>query len=109
MARRVQIVIDDDLDGGPADETVSFAIDGESYEIDLSAKNAEKFRRALRPYIENARAAEAKSRKTRSRPRPAGRKDLAAVREWARSNGIPVSQRGRISAEVISRYEAAHN
>lgn len=109
MAQKVSVILTDDLDGGQADETVSFALDGKAYEIDLSATNAETLRSALGPFIAAARrdsgaGAKAASR-GRSSNRPA-RTDLAEVREWARANGHQVSDRGRVSSEVLAAYDA---
>jgi len=108
MARKVQVLLEDDIDGTPGAETVVFSLDGKSYEIDLSEKNADKLREAFAPWIgagrrvSNPVAAEA-------RRRPARRsEDTADIRRWAAENGIPVSTRGRISADLRARYEAAH-
>ena len=107
MARRVHIVLEDDLDGGPADETVVFGLDGREYEIDLSAQRAESLRDALEPYISAGRR-RTSGKKERSGTRKSGsRSDLAQIREWARTNGVEVSKRGRISASVIEKYDAA--
>ena len=110
MAQRVNIVLEDDLDGSEADETVTFALDGVSYEIDLNAKNAAALRDSLAQYVGHARRAT--GRRPAGRPAAAGRgtgkRDLADVREWARSNGHQVSDRGRISAEVQAAYDKAH-
>jgi len=111
MAQRVNIVLDDDLDGGPADETVTFALDGVSYEIDLSSANAAALRDALAPYVGHGRRSGGRraSSPRSSAPRAsAGKRDLADVREWARQNGHKVSERGRISAEVQAAYDKAH-
>ena len=108
MARRVHIVLEDDLDGGPADETVVFGLDGREYEIDLSAQRAESLRDALEPYISAGRRRTSGKKKERSGTRKSGsRSDLAQIREWARTNGVEVSKRGRISASVIEKYDAA--
>jgi hypothetical protein len=105
MARKVQYLLVDDLDGGEAEETVSFALDGTSYEIDLSKKNAKALRDALATYVAAARRAG--GRRGRSRGgRGAGRaSDTAAIREWARSQGMKISDRGRIPADIIEKYE----
>ena len=112
MAQRVNIVLEDDLDGTDADETVSFALDGTTYEIDLSATNAAKLRDSLAPYIGHARRASGRRAAPRAATRPNGRagakRDLGDVREWARANGHKVSDRGRISAEVQTAYDKAH-
>ena len=98
----------DDLDGGAAAGTVTFSFDGSSYEIDLSKKNRSALEKALKPYIDHAR----KARSTRGRRAPASpasrRSDVAAVRAWAKDNGLEVSERGRISQEVTDAYSAAH-
>ena len=111
MAQRVNIVLEDDLDGSPADETVTFALDGVTYEIDLSDANATKLRDALAPYVGHGRRAGGRrsSAGRVSGSRAAGAKrDLTDVREWARRNGHKVSERGRISAEVQAAYDKAH-
>lgn len=113
MARKVQVVIEDDVDGGTAEETVSFALDGRSYEIDLNEKNASALREALAPWIAAGRRAGGSTRSTEARParaaRPARRShDTADIRRWAADEGIPVSSRGRISADLRAKYEAAH-
>lgn len=109
MARRVQVVLEDDIDGGQAAETVSFALDGRAYEIDLNEANAQALREALAPWVGAARRAG--SRTAEVRPRSTGRRsggDTADIRRWAAENGIPVSSRGRISADLRARYDAAH-
>lgn len=110
MARKVQVVIEDDVDGGTAEETVSFALDGRSYEIDLNEKNASALREALAPWIAAGRKAGGSTRTNEARPaRPARRShDTADIRRWAAEEGIPVSSRGRISADLRAKYEAAH-
>jgi hypothetical protein len=110
MAQRVEVVLIDDIDGGNAEETVTFALDGVTYEIDLSDKNAKKLRDDLATWTGHARRAGA-AKSSSSRRRAAGsakRGDLTAVREWARANGHNVSDRGRISAEIQSAYDKAH-
>lgn len=106
MAQRVEVILVDDIDGGAAAETVSFALDGVSYEIDLSEKNAKKLRDAFASWTGNARR-QGGSRRGAGR-RQARRGDLGAVREWARSSGYTVSDRGRISAEIQAAYDKAH-
>ena len=107
MARKVQVLLEDDIDGGEAAETVSFALDGRSYEVDLNERNAQALRDAFAPWIAAGRRAG--WRTTESRPRSARRsQDTADIRRWAAENGIPVSSRGRISADLRARYEAAH-
>jgi hypothetical protein len=110
MAQRVNIVLEDDLDGGAADETVTFGLDGVTYEIDLSAENAGALRDALAPYVGHGRRAGGRRASARANgaPRSSGKRDLADVRDWARKNGHKVSDRGRISAEIQAAYDKAH-
>lgn len=107
MAKRVSVVLVDDTDGSNADETVSFALDGVNYEIDLSSHNADKLRNSLATWIGFATRAGGQ-RSTRSSGRSAGRRNVSEVREWARANGHAVSERGRISSEVQAAYDKAH-
>lgn len=105
MARKVQVILVDDINGAIADETVSFALDGNQYEIDLSAANAELLRDALDAYIGKARKA---GRRRAGRAVGSGAASRsAAIRAWARENGIEAGRRGRISADVVAQYEAA--
>jgi hypothetical protein len=109
MAQRVEVVLIDDIDGGEAAETVTFALDGVSYEIDLSEKNAKKLRGDLATWTGHARRGGSTRATSRRRGSSSSkRSDLAAVRQWARANGHKVSDRGRISAEVQAAYDKAH-
>ncbi len=112
MAQKTQVILIDDIDGGDADETVSFALDGVSYEIDLTTENAQELRDALAQWVASARKvggrAAAGRRSAAPRRASADKPDLTAVRSWARENGYTVSDRGRISGEVLAAYEAAH-
>lgn len=111
MAQKVQVVLVDDIDGGTADETVSFALDGVSYEIDLNAENAARLRDSLAEWIGHARRVGGRTRSGSRRSGGARRtspSESAAIREWARANGYQVNERGRIPAEVRNAYEAAH-
>lgn len=101
MAQRVQIQLIDDIDEGPASETVSFSLDGVSYEIDLSQANAGRLRDALAPWVGNARRVS--GRKT-SRVAGVKNDDNAKIRAWAIENGLEVSSRGRISSEIRQAY-----
>ena len=107
MARQIQVKLIDDLDGSDASETISFGLDGTTYEIDLTKKNADVLRGALAKYVDGARKI-AGSRKGAAKQSTADRERNNAVREWARAHGHQVSDRGRISAEIMSAYEAAH-
>jgi Lsr2 len=106
MAQKITVALEDDLDGGPADETIRFGIGGAEYEIDLSKKNVTAFRRKLAPFIEHARKA---GRGQRRRPgrTAASRERSGGIRAWAQDQGIVVSARGRIPASVVEQYEAA--
>jgi hypothetical protein len=106
MAQKITVALEDDIDGGPADETVRFGLGGTDYEIDLSKKNANAFRRQLAPFIEHARRA---GRGQRRRPgRTASSRERSAdIRAWAKDQGITVSDRGRIPASVAEQYDAA--
>ena len=106
MAQKVQVTLVDDLDGGPADETVYFSIDGNSYEIDLSADNATALRGALTRFVSAGRKVTGQRKAARTR---SGGTNPAAVREWARSQGISVNERGRISADLLAKYQAARS
>lgn len=106
MAQKITVALEDDLDGGPAEQTVRFGIGGTEYEIDLSNKNATTFRRQLAPFIEHARKA---GRGQRRRPgrTAASREHTGDIRAWAKSQGIAVSARGRIPASIVEQYQAA--
>ena len=109
MAQKVQVLLVDDLDDGAADETVQFSLDGVSYEIDLSTKNATKLRDALSRSVIAGRRVGPRSGRRRGRGRSAGGDGSAReVREWARANGYQVSDRGRVPSEVVEAYRAAH-
>jgi len=108
VAQKVQVILVDDIDGGAAVETVGFALDGVSYEIDLSVKNAAKLRDAFAGYLGAARRVGGRaSRRSAATRRPAGTNKTAEIRAWAKSNKVKVSERGRISAAVVAKYEAA--
>ena len=110
MAKRTTVTVTDDLDGSANAEEVTFALNGESWSIDLSAKNRTALKKALKPYIAKATKQGRRRPLSSSRRSPgrASRTDLAAVREWAKKNGHQVSDRGRISAAVQQAYEAVH-
>jgi hypothetical protein len=106
MAQKITVALEDDLEGGRADETVRFGLGGTDYEIDLSKKNAAAFRRKIAPFIEHARRA---GRGQRRRPgRTASSRERSGdIRAWAKDQGITVSDRGRIPASVAEQYDAA--
>lgn len=101
-------MLEDDIDGGTADVTVSFGLDGKAYEIDLSSDNAEQLREALQPYVAAARPAPAAVRGARRSSARALGDSPAEVREWARTNGYSVNERGRIPANILAAYRTAH-
>jgi nucleoid-associated protein Lsr2 len=108
MSKSVSVIVTDDFDGSENAETVSFGYDGVTYEIDLVEKNRARLEKALAPFIEAGRRAPRGGRR-RGERRPAGSPaDRSAVRAWARSAGLKVSERGRISADIMSQYDAAH-
>lgn len=111
VAQKVEVTLIDDLDGGKADETVAFSLGGTQYVIDLSEKNATAFRSMLAKYIEAAR----KEKGARLSGRGGQRKvasssgpDTSEVRTWAREQGYEVSERGRVSKDLIVKFEEAH-
>lgn len=108
MAQKVNIVLVDDLDGTEATETVSFALDGSSYEIDLNDANAAALREALGGYVGHARKVTGASRRGRKTSTASSGSNTKDVREWAKAQGMDVSERGRISADVQQAYDAAH-
>ncbi|MBT2523850.1 Lsr2 family protein [Arthrobacter sp. ISL-28] len=105
MARKTVVIFVDDLDGSEASETVKFAVDSVEYEIDLNDEHAADLRETLNRYINVAR-------KTSGGRGRAARKstaaDAKAIRAWAVSNGLQVNERGRIPADVVEKYRAAH-
>ena len=109
MARKVQVLLIDDLDGSQAEETVSFALDGTSYEIDLSSANAKRLREELAPFVEAARKVPARRGVYRTKKRTAlSRERSAQIRAWAQQQGKQISERGRIPKAIVDEYEAIH-
>lgn len=114
MAQKVTVSLVDDLDGSEAEETVEFGLDGAFYEIDLSEDNAERLRDALADYVEHARRSGGRKRPggrvaaagRAPRTASADREQNQAIREWARKQGMNVSDRGRIPREVSDAYHA---
>ena len=106
MAQKITVELQDDLDEGPADETVRFGVDGAEYEIDLSKKNAAALRGKLAPFIDHARRA-ARGQRRRPGRTASSRERSGDIRAWAQDQGIAVSARGRIPASVVEQYQAA--
>jgi len=116
MAQKVQVILMDDIDGSDADETLSFSLDGVNYEIDLSSEHATAMRETFATWVGHARRVGARTSGRRSAPKTSKAaassseptRDTGAVRTWAKENGFTVSDRGRISAEVIQAFDDAH-
>lgn len=110
MAQKTVVELVDDLDGGEADETVTFALDGVDFRIDLSAENANRLRDTLAEYVENARRTSGRKGKLgKATARGTnGKPDTQAIREWARNQGETVAERGRISHDLLVRFQEAH-
>jgi len=116
MAQKTTVVLIDDMDGGDASESVTFGLDGIEYQMDLSTNNAKKLRVALDVFIANARRVGGRKAPYGASPRTRaaaavpgrGREENTAIREWARKNGMQVSDRGRIPAEIADAYDKAH-
>jgi len=106
MAQRTQVLYVDDIDGSEAEGTIKFGFDGADYEIDLNNQHAAQLTEAIGPFIAAARKVSSSRRPARGAR--AGRQDLSDVRAWARGQGIKISERGRIPADVLARYNAAH-
>lgn len=111
MAQKVQVLLVDDIDGGEADETVTFALDGKTYEIDLTTANADKLRGLLEPYVKNGRRTggrSARGKAARSSSGGGSGQDTAKIRAWAKQNGYEVNDRGRVPANIREAYEKAN-
>jgi len=112
MAQRLMLI--DDLDESEGAETITYTVNGQDYEIDLSEENAQRFYDVLGPYIEKSRRVERQSapasrRDGRRRSSRSGRDDIPQIRAWAEANGHEVSARGRVKREVIDAYDQAHS
>ncbi|MFJ9415423.1 MULTISPECIES: Lsr2 family protein [unclassified Streptomyces] len=110
MAQKVQVLLVDDLDGGEADETVTFSLDGKSYEIDLTVANAEKLRESLADFVKAGRRTGGRAA-GRGKARAAsagGSGDTAKIRAWAKENGYNVNDRGRVPADIREAFEKAN-
>lgn len=108
MARKVQMILLDDIDGGEAKRTATFALDGKAYEIDLNEENLDKLSEAMAPFIAKARrSSTGAGRRPASRASSTGG-DASAVRTWAREHGYDVSDRGRVPKEIRDAYDQSH-
>ena len=115
MAQRTVVQLTDDLDGKAIPEgkgeTVRFGVDGQDYEIDLSEKNAQALRDVISKYVAAGRRVGGGSRGgSRSRGSGARNRDYdpKAVRAWAESQGLEVSARGRVPADLVARFQEAN-
>jgi hypothetical protein len=110
MAKKTVVLLEDDIDGSEATETLSFALDGNEYEIDLNDRHANELREALARFTGAGRKVSGGRGRPLARTRSSARggPDTKAVRLWAAENGIQVNTRGRIQADVVEKYEAAH-
>jgi Lsr2 len=109
MAQKVQTFLIDDLDGSDAEGTVFFGLDGTQYEIDLSTGHGKELRTALARYIDAGRKVTGASRRAgqNGRKTPASSNSNTEVRTWAKTQGLEVKERGRVSAEILAQYRAA--
>jgi hypothetical protein len=107
MVQKIQMLFIDDIDGGEAEGTVRFALDGAEYEIDLSAKHSEELHNSLTGFIAHARKVGGPARRGSRSPRKSSAIDTVAVRAWARKHGLDVKERGRVPAGVVAKYRAA--
>lgn len=111
MAQKVQVLLLDDLEGGEADETVTFALDGKTYEIDLTTANADKLRGVLEPYVKSGRRTGGRSARGKGRAASSSgssSQDTAKIRAWAKEQGYEVNDRGRVPANIREAYEKAN-
>ncbi|MFI1408724.1 Lsr2 family protein [Streptomyces sp. NPDC020707] len=109
MAQKTVVTLIDDINGGEADETLVFGLDGKSFEIDLNGANAKKLRKALEKYIEAGRKTGGRSAtRGRGAVAKAGGEDTAAIRAWAKENGYDVNDRGRVPANIREAYAKAN-
>jgi nucleoid-associated protein Lsr2 len=108
MAQKITTLFIDDIDGGEADGTVRFALDGSEYEIDLNAAHSEELRSALGKYAAHARKVGGTARRGTARAnRKPATVDTVAVRAWAREQGIDIKDRGRVPADIVTKYREA--
>jgi hypothetical protein len=108
MAQRIVTILDDDLDGSPATTTIEFALGGIQYIIDLNDEHAHELRDSLAKYIAAGRKSGRAPRTSRPADTPAGGPSPKVVRAWAKEQGLQVSDRGRIQADIMAQYVAAH-
>jgi nucleoid-associated protein Lsr2 len=112
VAQKIQTLFIDDIDGGAAEGTVRFALDGTEYEIDLNSKHTDELRSALGKYVSHARKIGGGARRGGRSAGRGGRGigstlNTTEIRNWARAQGIEIKDRGRVPAEVVAKYQAA--
>ena len=112
MAQKIQTLFIDDIDGGAAEGTVRFALDGTEYEIDLNAKHSDELRSALGQYVTHARKVGGSARRAGRAAGRAGRGagsslNTTEIRSWAREQGYDIKDRGRVPADLVAKYQAA--
>lgn len=112
MAQKIQTLFIDDIDGGAAEGTVRFALDGTEYEIDLNAKHSEELRSAIGKYVTHARKVGGGARRAGRTAGRAGRGagsslNTTEIRNWAREQGYDIKDRGRVPADLVAKYQAA--
>lgn len=108
MARKTQVILTDDVDGSEATQTVSFSLDGVSYEIDLNDAHAEQLREKLESWASSGRRTGGRRNAGSRRATNSDPEQTARIRDWARANGHEVSERGRLAKSVVEAYNAAH-
>jgi len=108
MAQKIQTLFIDDIDGGEAEGTVRFGLDGTDYEIDLSARHDQELRSTLTQYIAHARKVSGAGRRGTTRAgRTPGSANTVAVRAWAKEQGYDIKERGRVPADIVTKYREA--
>lgn len=109
MAKKTVVILSDDIDGSEASQTVYFGLDGSEYEIDLNDQHANELREALQRFTDAARKVSgSRGRQAGRKPASHGGPDAKAVRLWAAEQDLQVNTRGRIQADIVEKYEAAH-
>jgi hypothetical protein len=107
MAQRITTLFIDDIDGGEAEGTVRFALDGAEYEIDLNARHSDELRSALGQYVSHARRVGSARRGATRGSNRSSTADTVAIRAWAREQGIDIKDRGRVPADIVTKYREA--
>lgn len=107
MAQKVQVLLTCDMETGdkPGDETITFGLDGSTYDIDLCTKHAKGFRETMAPFIDAGRRQSSRGTGRRGASGSNDRERTQAIRAWARKKGIQVSERGRLSSDIVAQYE----